>query len=387
MTELLLKIFVKDHKDAKNRDVHSAIGRLAGLTGIGCNLLLFAGKFIVGIISGSVSVSADALNNLSDAMSSVVTLLGFRMAQQPADEDHPYGHARYEYVAGLILSAFILFVGFELIKSSVSKIIDPVEVEFSFVMVSVLILSVAVKLWMSLFYNNLGNHIGSVTLAAASVDSRNDVLATSAVIIGCLVEHFFELKIDGYIGFLVAIFIIVSGIKIAKEEISLLLGKQVDEETIKELKEMILSDNKVLGIHDLLIHDYGPGRCYASVHAEFNAEESLMVCHDIADDIEKKVADKMNIDLVIHFDPVVLDDEEKNRIEPIIKEIVKDINKGMSMHDFRIARKNGEAKLIFDVFVPYDMSMEREDIKENITEKLSEKDERYEMEIRFEGKK
>ncbi len=387
MTELLLKIFVKDHKDTKNSSVHSAIGRLAGLTGIACNILLFVCKFIVGIISGSVSVSADALNNLSDAMSSVVTLLGFRMAQQPADEDHPYGHARYEYVAGLILSAFILFVGFELIKSSVSKIIDPVKVEFSLVMIAVLVLSVAVKAWMSIFYKNLGARIGSVTLEAASADSRNDVLATSAVIIGCIAEYFFDLKIDGYIGLLVAVFIIISGVKIAKEEISLLLGKQVDEETIDDLKGIILSNNKVLGIHDLLIHDYGPGRCYASVHAEFDAAESLMVCHDIADGIEKMVAEKMNIDLVIHFDPVVLDDEEKNYIEPVIKEIVADINMDMSMHDFRIARKDGEAKLIFDVFVPYDMAMSREDIRKAIVEKLSEKGEYYEMEIRFEGKK
>ena len=387
MTELLLKIFVKDHSDTKNSSVHSAIGRLAGITGIMCNLLLFAGKFIVGIISGSVSVSADALNNLSDAMSSVVTLLGFRMAQQPADEDHPYGHARYEYVAGLILSAFILFVGFELIKSSVSKIINPVKVEFSAVMIGILIASVVVKLWMSLFYKNLGKRIGSVTLAAASADSRNDVLATSAVIIGCLAQYFFELKIDGYIGLVVAVFIIVSGVGIAKEEISLLLGKQVDEDTVENLKGMILSHNKILGIHDLLIHDYGPGRCYASVHAEFDSEESLIVCHDIADSIEKKVAEKMNIDLVIHFDPVVLDDEEKNYIEPVIKEIVKNINKDMSMHDFRIARKDGATKLIFDVFVPYDMSMAREEIKKAIVNGLSEKGSEYEMEIRFEGKK
>jgi len=387
MTEMILRIFTKKYDNTEENTMRLAIGKFSGTVGIVFNVLLFLGKFVAGFISGSLSISADAFNNLTDAISSVVTFLGFRMAQQPADKDHPYGHARYEYLAGLILSAFILFVGFELIKTSVSRIIKPVSVDISVIAVTVLVLSVIVKAWMCLFYRALSKKIGSVTLMAASADSRNDVLATTAVLLGYIAEYWFKISIDGYIGLLVAIFIIKSGFDIAKEEISLLLGKQVDNDTIEKIGNIVLSNEKVLGIHDMLIHDYGPGRCYASVHAEFDASESLIVCHDIADNIEKQIAEEMNIELVIHFDPVVLDDEERNRLELIINEIAEGINKDMSVHDFRMARKDDGTTLMFDIFVPYEMDMSREDIKKAIDMELLKKDIDYKTEIRFDGKK
>ena len=386
MTELLLKIFVKNYNDGDKREVHSAVGNLAGFTGIACNLILCAGKFIVGAVSGSVSISADAINNLTDSLSSVATLLGFRMAQQPADKDHPYGHARYEYLAGLVIAAFIFFAGFELVKSSVAKILAPVAIDVSAITMGVLIASVLVKLWMSRFYKKLGEKIGSSTLTAASADSRNDVLSTSAVIIGCIVERFFNLTVDGYIGLAVAIFIIISGFGIAKEGISLLLGKQVDNETEQQLEKTILSYEKVLGIHDMLIHDYGPGRCYASVHVEFNAEESLIVCHDIADEIEKRIAEEMNINLVIHFDPIVLDDEETNEMKLVVEDIMASIGGKLSIHDFRIVRGGTISKLMFDVFIPYDNNMKREDIRKAVEKGLVEKGRIYTTDIRFDGK-
>ncbi len=386
MTELLLRLFVKDHNNTENYDVHSAIGRLAGITGIVCNVLLFIGKFIVGFIAGSVSISADAVNNLSDALSSVVTVLGFSLAKQPADKDHPYGHARYEYLTGLAIAVAILFVGVELIKTSVGKIIKPVSVEFSILVLAVLLASIMVKLWMALFFSSLGRRIDSNTLRATSADSRNDVIATLAVLAGCLVEYFFDINIDGYVGVLVALFILYSGFNIAKEEVSLLLGKQVDEKMEEDICQIVLSFDKVLGIHDLLVHDYGPGQCYASAHVEFNAQEELLTCHNIVDNIESVVMERLNVSLVIHYDPVVLNDEECNEMQKVMKDILKGIDEGLSMHDFRLLREEGGTKLIFDLFVPYDIKLSRSDIKADIDKELINLGKTYKTDIRFDGK-
>lgn len=386
MTKMLLKLFVKNYENTKDPAVHSAIGKLAGVVGIICNCLLTLGKLITGIVVGSVSIVADAVNNISDAASSVVTLLGFRLAQQPADKDHPYGHARYEYLSGLIVSAMILVIGVELAKSSIDKIINPVSLEISFVTILILVISILVKVWMSVFFKTLGKKIDSTTLIATSADSKNDVIATSAVLLGCLINFLFNLNIDGYVGLIVAGFIIYSGIGIAKDTISPLLGKQADKEFIEQIEKLILSHNKILGIHDLLIHDYGPGQCYASVHVEMNAEEDPLACHDIIDDIEWELLEKMNVHLVIHYDPVIIDDEEQNKMYKMVKEIVSGINPEISVHDFRIVKGIKQSKLTFDLSVPYSMIKECNDIKQKINDEIFKAGKKYITVIRFDGK-
>lgn len=353
MTELLLRLFVKDYQNGKVPAVRSAIGKLAGIVGICCNCLLFLGKLLVGFFSGSVSIVADALNNLADASSSVVTLLGFRMAQKPADAEHPYGHARYEYLSGLVVAALILVIGFELAKTSFEKILHPVSVDLTLVTFIVLFCSILVKIWMAVFFGTLGKRIGSTTLKATSADSRNDVLASAAVLLGCAVEYFFGIHVDGIFGFAVALFILYSGVSIGRETVSPLLGKQADKELVTPLSELVLSHREVLGIHDLLVHDYGPGQCFATVHVEMDADEDPLVCHDIIDAIEGEALENLNVHLVIHYDPVVVNDEEWNEMRAVVEEIVSEIDPALSIHDFRIVRGASLPKLVFDVAVPY----------------------------------
>ena len=383
---LLLRLFVKNHRQVDDPAVRSAVGRLAGLTGIVCNTLLFLGKLIVGIIAGSVSIIADAVNNLSDASSSVVTLLGFRMARQPADAEHPYGHARYEYLSGLVVAELILIIGAELAKSSVMKILHPAAVEFTLFTFIVLLASVSVKLWMMNFFGALGRKIRSTTLKATSVDSRNDVIASSAVLLGCLVQYFFHVNIDGIIGLAVALFILYSGVNIARETISPLLGKQADAELIENLSRLVLSREKVLAIHDLLVHDYGPGQCYATVHAEVSAEEDPLACHDMIDAIESEAMEKLRVNLVIHYDPVVLDDEERNAALDVVTEVITGIHPDLSVHDFRLVRGAHRTKLVFDLVVPYDMETPHKELKERIDTGLKEKGLDYEIIVHFDGK-
>lgn len=383
MTSLLLRLFVKDYENTESVAVHSAIGRLAGFTGIICNLLLFLGKLTVGWLANSVSIIADAINNLSDASSSVVTLLGFKMAQQPADAEHPYGHARYEYLSGLVVAALILIIGFDLAKSSFQKILHPEAVEFSAATFVVLVLSIAVKLWMAGFFRSLGNRIHSTSLQATSVDSRNDVVASTAVLLGCAAGYFFHVNIDGIIGLAVAVFILYSGVDIARETISPLLGKQADPELIDRITQLVLSHEKILGIHDLLVHDYGPGQCFATVHAELSAEEDPLECHDIIDDIERDALEQMNVHLVIHYDPVVLNDEEWNTMREIMDEIIVKVDPKLSMHDFRVVRSSKKTKLMFDLAVPYSMRTQHREIKAQIDALLAERGKDYKTVISF----
>lgn len=304
MTRLLLRFFVRDHQNTHSPAVRAAIGKMAGTVGIVCNLLLFAGKFIVGLMAGSVAVMADAVNNLLDASSSIVTLLGFRMAQRPADQGHPYGHGRYEYLAGLLVAGIILLSGGDQARTAVEKMLHPSAASFTAVTFIVLSASICVKLWMAFFYHGLGKRIQSTTLKAAGVDSRNDVLASASVLICCALEYRFDIRLDAFAALAVALFILYSGIKLTGETISPLLGKKADDELIEQISELVLSHEQVLGIHDLLVHDYGPGKCYASVHAEMSAKEDPVVSHEIIDHIEKETMERMNVHLVIHFDPV-----------------------------------------------------------------------------------
>ena len=386
MTRLLLLLFVKDCRNTESAAVHSAIGKLAGAAGVVCNSLLFIGKLIIGLIAGSVSIIADAVNNLSDASSSIVTLLGFRMAQRPADKDHPYGHARYEYLSGLVVAALILLVGADLAKSSVEKMIHPIAVEFSVITFIVLLGSIGMKIWMSAFFRSLGKQIHSTTLQATSVDSRNDAIASSTVLAGCIVEYFFHVNIDGYVGFIVAIFILYSGVNIAKETISPLLGKQADEELIERIHQLVLSHDKILGIHDLLVHDYGPGQCFASVHVELSADEDPLICHDIIDDIECDVLEKMNVHLVIHYDPVVQNDEEWDEMRQVVNDIIHNLDPRLSMHDFRLVRGSKQTQLVFDLAVPYSMTQQHRTLKNKRDEALAREGKNYVTVIRFDGK-
>ena len=383
MTSLLLRLFVKNHDDTENPVVRGAYGKLAGAVGIVCNLLLFAGKLLAGILSGSVAVTADAVNNLSDASSSLVTLLGFKLAERPADEEHPYGHARIEYISGLVVAALILLIGAELAKSSFSKILHPETVEFSLLTLGVLIGSILVKLWMALFCRKLGKRIDSTTLLATSADSRNDVISTAAVLVGCLVGYFFDVKLDGYIGMAVALFIIWSGCSIAKDTINPLLGERASEELVRNISDLILSHEKILGIHDLMVHDYGPGNCFASVHAEMDSAEDPLICHDIIDDIERDALRELQVHLVIHYDPIVTDDEELNAARALVEQEIKSIDESLSLHDFRMVRGPGHTNLIFDLVIPYSMEDRKAELKARIDERLQRQDRKYYTVITF----
>ncbi len=386
MTKLLLRLFVKDFDKPEIPRVHSAMGSLAGSTGIVCNILLFVIKLAVGILSGAVSIVADALNNLSDAASSVVTLLGFRLAQRPADKDHPYGHARYEYISGLAVAALILVIGVELGQSAIQKIFNPTPISMSALTLVILIGSMAVKLWMRFFFANLGKRMNSTTLKATAADSLNDVLASGAVLVGCVVEWLFPICVDGYIGLAVAVFIVISGVGIAQETISPLLGKRADDDLVAKISDVILSNDQVLGLHDLLVHDYGPGQCFASVHVEISAEVEPLVCHDIIDAIECSALENLNVHLVIHYDPVLVNDAEQQEMLGVMKEILRDLDPRLSIHDFRIARGSVQPKLIFDLAVPYDNPIDHLELKSAIDKALQNCGYPYITVIRFDNR-
>ena len=355
MTAVLLRLFVGDLSDAADPRVRAKTGSLSGAVGIVCNVLLFLFKLTVGILTGSVSVTADAMNNLSDASSAIVTLLGFRMAEKPADEHHPYGHARSEYLAGLAVAALILFIGFELAKSSVSKILTPTPVVFSLTAAAVLLVCIGVKLWLWRFNTRLGKRIGSAALLTTAADSRNDVIATAAVLLAMVAEHFFHLRIDGFAGLAVAIFILVSGWNLARETISPLLGEAADPELRARIVDYISANPKVLGYHDLMVHDYGPGQRFASIHVEMDKNEDPLQCHALIDDMERECLESHGVHLVIHYDPVATDDPELDRMRRIVTGILRVRDQRLSIHDFRMAPAEDCTTLIFDAALPSDL--------------------------------
>ncbi len=370
MTKLLLKLFVKNYLDTTSQKVRGAIGVLSGAVGIVLNILLSVGKALVGVISGSVSIVADAFNNLSDASSSIVTLVGVKLSMRPADDEHPYGHSRWEYLSSLIIAFFIVLVGVELVKSSVDKIINPVILNFSVVTTVVLGCSILVKLWMFFFNRKLGKSINSTTLLATSTDSINDVISTSAVLVAYLIGHFFSIAIDGYVGLAVALFIIISGVKIVKETISTLLGEAPDKELINDIVKEIESSPKVLGVHDLIFHDYGPGRRFASIHIEMDYKLDPLIAHEIIDDIEREVCEKFKVELVAHYDPLITDDAEIVEMKTKLKRVLLEIDQRVSFHDFRMVKGNNHTNLIFDVVLPFELWDRREELKKEICEKI-----------------
>lgn len=372
MTNLLLRLFVNNYRNTEDSRVRSAIGALSGWVGIGCNLLLFAFKLAVGTLSGSVSVTADAMNNLSDASGSIVTLIGFRLADKPADEHHPYGHARAEYLSGLAVAAMIMIIGFELAKSSVEKIMNPTPVVFSAVTALVLVSSVGVKLWMSLFNSSLGKMIRSTALQATAADSRNDCVATTAVLIAMVLEQLLKLPIDGFMGLGVALFILYSGWGLAKETISPLLGESADPVLRQKIVDYIEKQPKVLGYHDLMVHDYGPGQRFASLHVEMDHREDPLDCHERIDDMERECLRSHNVHLVIHYDPVVTDDPELQRLKAAASQLLQQVDDRLSLHDFRMVQGKRHMNLVFDVALPFDLRGKEQSIRKFIEDRFNE---------------
>ena len=365
-------------------NIRARIGKLSGAVGIICNCLLAAGKLIVGHMTSSMSITADGLNNLSDGASSVVTLLGFKLAEKPADRKHPYGHARIEYIAGLTVAVMILFIGLELGKSSVEKLIDPEPIEFSFTAVWVLCASILVKLFMMLFNLKMGRRINSNALLATAADSRNDVMTTSAVLAASIVEHFYDVRIDGVMGIAVSLFILYSGIKLAGETMSPLLGEGANPELQKQITDYINGCPMVLGCHDLMVHDYGPGRRYASIHVEIDKNEDPMACHARIDRMERECLKNYGTHLVIHYDPVVTDDPEVNSTKRLVNTIIKVRDGRLTIHDFRMVDDGESVKMSFDMILPEDLRGQEQSIKETVEKALDSLDsKKYYADITF----
>ena len=370
MTNLLLRLFVPNWRDGSGSEVRGRIGKLSGAVGIGSNLLLALLKLIVGTMAGAVSITADAMNNLSDATSSVVTFMGFRLAEKPADDEHPYGHARFEYLSGLAVAAIIVVIGFELAKTSFEKILNPAPVEISPVLVGVLVGSIAVKLWLFLFNRRLGRHIGSDTLIATATDSRNDCVATGAVLIAALVEWLTDWRVDGFMGFGVALFILYSGITLGRDTISPLLGETASPEMRALIISVVTTDPRVLGYHDLMVHDYGPGQRFASLHVEMDQKEDPLECHELIDDLERTCLEKHNIHLVIHYDPVVTGDPEMDRIRGRVEKILGEMDERITIHDFRMVSGKGHTNLIFDMALPSELMPRKKQLKDTLDRQL-----------------
>lgn len=383
MIRFLTKLILPQRADPADPAVRARVGKRSGILGILANVLLFAGKLVIGTVSGSVSITADAMNNLSDATSSIVTIVGFRLAERPADENHPYGHARFEYLSGLAVAAMIVVIGFELAKTSFDKILHPEPVVFSGALVAVLLLSIGVKLILAAVNGSLGRAIDSTALLATAADSRNDCIATGAVLLSAVFAHLTSINVDGYAGLAVALFILYSGANTAKETISPLLGEAADPELQRTIVAALRSNDKVLGYHDLMVHDYGPGQRFASVHVEMDMREDVLTCHTIIDDIERQVLDSHGIHLVIHYDPVVTDDEELNRMRTSVDKVLKSIDPRISIHDFRMVRGDTHTNLIFDMILPYDLDDQRQQIKRQLDAAINLGDTQYYTVITF----
>lgn len=354
-----------------------AVGMRASVVGIALNTLLCAAKAAIGLAAGSISIVADAVNNLSDAASNIISLLGFKLASKPADAGHPYGHGRYEYLAGLSVAVLVLVVGVELARGSIEKLLNPAPVEYSAVLVAVLLLSIAVKLWMMLFNAQVGKEIDSGVLAAASVDSRNDVITTAAVLAAAGVSYFTGFELDGWVGLAVAAFILWSGVELVRDAVDPLLGKPADPETIKLIENKMLSYKGILGIHDLIVHDYGPGRVFASIHAEVDSSVDILTSHELIDAIEQDFLKNEGLAVVIHLDPIVTSDARVSKLRKWISEDVAQIDPRLSIHDLRIVPGENRTNVIFDCYEPYAVEIGEDELKTMISQHVSEKFPQY----------
>lgn len=366
MTKLLIKLFVKDYKNTDDVRVRERYGKFSGAVGIVSNLVLCAAKILIGIISASIAIIADGINNLSDASSSIITLVGFKLAALPEDKKHPYGHARIEYLTGIIISIIIIFVGGLLLKSSAGKILHPEQVEYTAVTIVVLVAAIGIKFWQSAFYGYVSRAIDSVTVKAASADSRNDVISTAAVLLGVIITKCSGLVLDGYIGCAVALFIIWSGIDLIKETSSPLLGEAPDEDLVNNIKKIAEGYDGVLGIHDLVVHNYGPGKVFASMHVEVDATKNIMESHDMIDNIEREIGEALHVHFVVHMDPVMKNDPELDEVKHIVCSCIDDMDGVLSMHDLREVKGPTHTNYIFDVVLSPDCRLPEDEIHDTI---------------------
>ena len=379
----LVRLFIKDCDNVTDPEVRERYGILSGAVGIVLNLLLSAGKLFAGLMTGSISITADAFNNLSDAGSSVVTLVGFKLAGQKADDGHPFGHGRMEYLAGLLVSLMILLVGVELGRSSIGKILRPEAVDFSLVSTGILAASILVKLWMGQFNRGLGRKIGSAAMAATAADSLSDAVATAAVLAGTLVNRFAHVNIDGWVGLAVAVFILRSGWGAAKDTINPLLGESPDPELVKQLRELVLSHPQVVGMHDLIIHDYGPGRRLCSFHAEVPQDADILDAHDAIDHIEREIKEKFGIETTVHMDPIATADEKVNQLRRQVADLARVVEPEMTIHDFRVVRGPTHTNVIFDAVVPHKCRLTDEEVLQRLRRAVSALDPAYQAVIQI----
>lgn len=385
MITLLSKWFIRDRDNIGDAKVRRAYGQLCGIVGIALNVLLFAGKFLAGQLSGSIAVTADAFNNLSDAGSSVVTLLGFRLAGRKPDPEHPFGHGRMEYISGLVVSALILLMGVELAKSSFDKILRPTEVEFSVLAVVILLCSIAVKLYMSVYNRRIGKKINSAAMVATGIDSLSDTVSTAAVLVAMLVGKWSGLKIDGWVGMVVALFILYSAVRAAMETLNPLLGQAPEEEFVQRIEELVMSHELICGIHDLVVHDYGPGRVMISLHAEVPASGDILQIHDLIDSIEVELREQLDCEAVIHMDPIVTDDALTTQLRQKMALLVKEVDEQITIHDFRMVLGPTHTNLIFDAVLPFGKAKSNRQVEEEIKALVQKMEGNYFAVVRVEN--
>lgn len=380
MTELLSRLFVKNHRDIQNPLVRSAYGTMVSIVGILLNILLFVGKFTVGTLCGSVAITADAINNLSDSGSQILSLVSFRISAKPADREHPFGHARMEYVTSMIVAFLVLLIGFETLKESVGKIISPEPLEKSTAAIAVLILSILIKLWLGLFNRKIGKRIQSSVMKASATDSFSDVLSTTAILVATLVAFFvpsIKFSLDGYMGAIVAVMILVAGVKILIETKNSILGEAPSDEVVKTIKSVVEEYPRALGMHDLVVHSYGPGHTFAALHIEVDGNEDIFEIHDMVDLIEQRLRREHNIDATVHMDPIVTDNEEINKLHVQVEAAVRRIDERIRIHDFRFVPGETHTNLIFDVAVPFEIKMTEEEIHRAVSDEISRIDPTY----------
>ena len=385
MTHFLIQRFIRDSQQVDRPQVRSAYGNLASIVSILCNLLLFGGKLAAGLLFGSMAIAADAMNNLSDASSNVVSLLGFKLASRPADREHPYGHARFEYLAGLTVAVMVVVIGFELARTSIGRILHPTPVVFSWLSVAVLGVSILVKLWMSGFNRSIGRRIGSAALEAAAADSRNDVISTGAVLIATLLGRFTALPLDGWMGLGVAVFILLSGAGLIRDTIDPLLGQAPDPKLVEYIHDRVMSYPGVLGVHDLMVHDYGPGQRIASLHLEMSAERDVLDSHDLIDNIEQDFLKTDGMNVVIHFDPIVTGDAAVGRLRSWLEQEVRAVDPALSIHDLRTVPGPTHTNVIFDCVTPQQFRLSPEELKQAIAQRVEGKRPEYHCVITVEN--
>lgn len=377
MIKFLIKRFIKDSDNIKDPAVRRMYGSLCSSVGIGLNICLFIGKYLAGVLSGSIAIMADAFNNLSDAGSSLITLIGFKFAGMKPDAEHPFGHGRIEYISGLAVSAAIILMGVELAKSSVSKILSPSPVEMNMTAIVILVISVCVKLYMCSYNRFVGRQIDSAAMKATATDSLSDAVATSVVLLAMLVLKFTGVNVDGWCGAMVALFILYAGYSAAKDTLSPLLGQPPEEELINQIRDIALSHREIVGIHDLVVHDYGPGRLMISFHGEVPGDGNIFELHDVIDQAEKELKEKLGCDAVIHMDPIATNDDEVKIVKQCVAGLVKEINGDLSIHDFRMVKGPTHTNLIFDVVVPFQLKLSDREVTDEITRRVREKWENY----------